>query len=60
MKYVYASRSGNVEELVHILGLEAMKLKDGTETIDQDFASLIFSSPLIISPFIISLRELVS
>ena len=37
MKYVYASRSGNVEELVHILGLEAMKLKDGTETIDQDF-----------------------
>ena len=32
MKYVYASRSGNVEELVHILGLEAMKIKDGTET----------------------------
>ena len=37
MKYVYASRSGNVEELVHILGLEAMKIKDGTETMDQDF-----------------------
>ena len=33
MKYVYASRSGNVEELVHVLGLEAMKIKDGTETI---------------------------
>ena len=30
MKYVYASRSGNVEELVHVLGLEAMKIKDGT------------------------------
>ena len=37
MKYVYASRSGNVEELVHVLGLEAMKIKDGTETMDQDF-----------------------
>lgn len=37
MKYVYASRSGNVEELVHVLGLEAMKIKDSTETMDQDF-----------------------
>lgn len=37
MKYVYASRSGNVGELVHVLGLEAMKIKDGTETMDQDF-----------------------
>lgn len=40
MKYVYASRSGNVEELVHVLGLEAMKIKDGTETMDQDFILL--------------------
>lgn len=31
MKYIYASRTGNVEKLIQSLGLEAKKLADGTE-----------------------------
>lgn len=37
MNYVYASRTGNVETLVQALGLDALKLTDGTETVDSDF-----------------------
>ena len=37
MKYVYASRTGNVEKLVNELGLEATKIADGTEAVSEDF-----------------------
>lgn len=43
MKYVYASRSGNVEKLVQTLELEALKLKDGTETVGEDFILLTYT-----------------
>lgn len=37
MKYVYASRTGNVESLVNALGLTALKIEDGSETVNEDF-----------------------
>lgn len=37
MKYVYASRTGNVESIVNALGLDAMKIEDGSETMNEDF-----------------------
>lgn len=37
MDYIYASRSGNVEELVHSLGLNARKIKDGTESVNEPY-----------------------
>ena len=37
MKYIYASRTGNVEKLIQSLGLEAKKLADGTEKAEGDF-----------------------
>lgn len=37
MKYVYASRSGRTEKLVQALGLEAVKLEEGTPAMDEDF-----------------------
>lgn len=39
MKIVYASRTGNVESIVDRLGLidEALRIEDGSETVDEDF-----------------------
>lgn len=37
MKYVYASRSGKTEKLVQDLGLEGIKINDGSEVIGEDF-----------------------
>ena len=37
MKYVYASRTGNVESIVNSLGIDALKIEDGSETINEDF-----------------------
>jgi len=39
MKYVFASRTGNVESIIDRLGLtdEAVRIEDGSETIDGDF-----------------------
>ena len=31
MKYVYASRTGNVEALIGKLGIDAMRIDDGSE-----------------------------
>lgn len=54
MKYVYASRSGNVEELVRILGLEAMKIKDGTEKADQDFILFTYTDGRGVMPPVVA------
>ncbi len=37
MLYVYASRTGNVESIVTNLGLDALKIETGSETVDGDF-----------------------
>ncbi len=37
MKYVYASRTGNVESLIGKLGLDAVRIDDGNETVDDEF-----------------------
>ena len=38
MKFVYASRTGNVESIVERLGLsEPLKIETGSESCDQDF-----------------------
>lgn len=37
MKYVYASRTGNVEEIVNSLGLDALRIEDGSESVDEPY-----------------------
>lgn len=37
MNYAYASRTGNVESIVNTLGLDAVRINDGSETMDGDF-----------------------
>lgn len=37
MKYVYASRMGHVEQLVNALQLDALKIVNGDEIMDEDF-----------------------
>lgn len=37
MKYVYASRNGHTEKLVQALGLDAVKLGEGTPAMEEDF-----------------------
>ena len=34
MKYAYASRTGNVEEIVNSLGIDALRINDGSENMD--------------------------
>lgn len=43
MKYVYASRTGNVEALVASLGLDAMRIDDGSEVMDEDYVLLTYT-----------------
>ena len=37
MNYVYASRTGNVESLIAKLGLDAIRIDDGSESVDGEF-----------------------
>lgn len=37
MNYVYASRTGNVESIVTQLGLDAMRIDSGVESVDGDY-----------------------
>lgn len=37
MKYAFASRTGNVEEIVNSLGIEATRIEDGSESMDEPF-----------------------
>lgn len=37
MNYVYASRTGNVESLINKLGLEAVRIDDGSESVDGEY-----------------------
>lgn len=37
MKVVYASRTGNVESIIGKLGIDALRIEDGSESIDEDY-----------------------
>ena len=37
MKYAFASRTGNVEEIVNSLGIDALRINDGSESIDEPY-----------------------
>lgn len=37
MKYVYASRTGNVESIIQRLGIDALLIESGSETVDEDY-----------------------
>ncbi|MBP3852572.1 MAG: class Ib ribonucleoside-diphosphate reductase assembly flavoprotein NrdI [Erysipelotrichaceae bacterium] len=43
MKYVYASRTGNVEALIGKLGLDAIRIDDGSETVDEEFVLFTYT-----------------
>ena len=37
MKIVYASRTGNVESIINKLGVEALRIEDGSESVSEDY-----------------------
>lgn len=37
MKYVYSSRTGNVESIINQLGIEALRIEDGSETVNEPY-----------------------
>ena len=37
MKYAFASRTGNVEEIISSLGIDALRINDGSESIDEPY-----------------------
>ena len=37
MKYAFASRTGNVEEIISSLGTDALRINDGSESIDEPY-----------------------
>lgn len=43
MKYVFASRTGNVEALIASLGLDALRIEDGSESIDEDYVLFTYT-----------------
>ena len=57
MKLVYASRTGNVQKLVDRLGIEALKIADGTEKAEGDYVLVTYTDgkgdiPAIVEKFI--------
>ena len=53
MKYVYASRHGKTEKLVQALGLDAVKLEDGTAAMSEDFIIFTYTDGKGIVPKIV-------
>ena len=43
MKYAYASKTGHVEKIIGKLGLDALKIVDGTEKIDGDYVIFTYT-----------------
>ena len=37
MKIVYASRTGNVESIINKLGVDALRIEDGSESVAEDY-----------------------
>lgn len=55
MKYIYASRTGNVEKLVQALGLEAQKLADGSEKAAEEFILFTYTDGRGIVPPVVEI-----
>lgn len=43
MNYAFASRTGNVESIVNALGLDAVKIESGAETVDGPFVLFTYT-----------------
>ena len=43
MKVVYASRTGNVESIIQRLGYDALKIENGSETVDEPFVLFTYT-----------------
>lgn len=43
MKYVFASRTGNVQSLIDKLGVEAEQIVDGSEKVDGDYVLFTYT-----------------
>ena len=43
MVYVYASRTGNVESLIGKLGIDAVRINDGSETVQESFVLFTYT-----------------
>ena len=43
MKIVYASRTGNVQKLIDRLGVDAVKITNGTEKVDGDYVLITYT-----------------
>lgn len=54
MKYVYASRMGHVEELVKKLNLEATKINDGSEVVDEPFVLFTYTDGAGVIPEVVA------
>lgn len=57
MKLVYASRTGNVQKLINRLGVAAVKIEKGDETVDGDYILITYTDgkgdiPSIVDKFI--------
>lgn len=50
MKLVYASRTRNVETLIERLGIDAIKIKTGSETVDGDYVLVTYTDGIGIIP----------
>lgn len=58
MKLVYASRTGNVQKMIDRLGIEALKIVDGNETVDGDYLLITYTDGKgIIPPSVINFIE---
>lgn len=62
MKVVYASRTGNVQKLIDRLGVEALKIVDGSEKMDGEYILITYTDgdgiiPAIVDKFIENNRE---
>lgn len=43
MKVVYASRTGNVESIIQALGVDALRIDTGNETIKEDYVLITYT-----------------
>ena len=50
MKIVYASRTGNVQKLIDRLGVDAVKITNGTEKVDGDYVLITYTDEVGIIP----------
>ena len=43
MKIVYASRTGNVESIIDRLGVDALRIEDGSESVSEDYVIFTYT-----------------